>query len=271
MSTSQKRAKELARAKQERRTARQAAAAAQKRRRQRIGVLAVVAALVLGTAGFAVASWRSGEEDPIADAPDPADAAEGVGEPVEYCAPAGEMQDEPKSYAEPGDGGLGGAAAATFQLSTNCGGIVIAADAAAAPETVNAMAFLANDEYFNNTLCHRVTTEGIYVLQCGDPTASGTGGPGFTLPDENLPADELLNYPAGTVAMANSGPNTAGSQFFIVYRDTSLPSSYTIWGSVESGLDIVAEIAAAGTTDGSTDGAPLQSVMIQQASAEPVA
>jgi peptidyl-prolyl cis-trans isomerase B (cyclophilin B) len=133
------------------------------------------------------------------------------------------------------------------------------------------MAFLANDEYFNNTLCHRVTTDGIYVLQCGDPTASGTGGPGFTLPDENLPADALLNYPAGTVAMANSGPNTAGSQFFIVYRDTSLPSSYTVWGGVESGLDIVAEVAAAGTTDGSTDGAPLQSVMIQQASAEPVA
>ncbi len=89
--------------------------------------------------------------------------------------------------------------------------------------------------------------------------------------DENLPEDALSNYPAGTVAMANSGPGTAGSQFFIVYRTTTLPASYTVWGTVETGLDIVAEVAAAGTIDGSTDGAPLQSVMIQQATAEPVA
>ena len=265
MSTSQKRAKELARAKQERRMARQAAATAKQQRRKRIMVLAVVAALLLGTAGFAVAAWQSGEEDPIAA------GADVVGEPVEYCAPAGEQQDEPKTYAEPGDGGLGDATAAEFRMATNCGEIVIAADAAAAPQTVNAMAFLANDEYFNNTLCHRVTTENIFVLQCGDPTASGSGGPGFALPDENLPEDALSNYPAGTVAMANSGPGTAGSQFFIVYRTTTLPASYTIWGTVETCLDIVAEVAAAGTTDGSTDGAPLQAVMIQQATAEPVA
>jgi peptidyl-prolyl cis-trans isomerase B (cyclophilin B) len=265
VATSQKRAKELARAKQERRVARQASAAAKKKRRQRFGVLAVVGALLLGTAGFAVAAWQSGEEDPVAAGDDV------VAEPVEYCERPGEMQDEPKTYAEPGDGGLGDAAAATFTLVTNCGEIVIAADAAAAPQNVNAMAFLANDEYFNNTLCHRVTTEGIFVLQCGDPTASGSGGPGFSLPDENLPSDELSNYPAGTVAMANSGPDTAGSQFFIVYRTTTLPASYTIWGTVESGLDIVAEVAAAGTTDGSTDGPPMQAVMIQQATAEPVA
>jgi peptidyl-prolyl cis-trans isomerase B (cyclophilin B) len=264
VATSQKRAKELARAKQERRMARQAAAETKQRRRKRVMVLAIVGALLLGTAGLAVANWQSGEEDPLA-------GVDVVGEPVEYCSPAGEQQDEPKTYAEPGDGGLGDATVAEFRMTTNCGEIVIAADAAAAPQTVNAMAFLANDEYFNNTLCHRVTTENIYVLQCGDPTASGSGGPGFALPDENLPDATLENYPAGTVAMANSGPDTAGSQFFIVYRTTALPASYTIWGTVEAGLDIVAEVAAAGTVDGSTDGAPLQSVMIQQATAEPVA
>lgn len=264
MATSQKRAKELARAKQERRMARQTAAAAKQRRRRRVGVLAIVGAVLLGTAGLAVANWQSGEEDPLA-------GADVVGEPVEYCTQAGEQQDEPKTYSEPGDGGLGGATAAEFRMTTNCGEIVIAADAAAAPQTVDAMAFLTNDEYFNNTLCHRVTTENIYVLQCGDPTATGSGGPGFTLPDENLPEEGLSNYPAGTVAMANSGPDTAGSQFFIVYRTTTLPASYTVWGTVEAGLDIVAEVAAAGTVDGSTDGAPLQSVMIQQATAEPVA
>jgi peptidyl-prolyl cis-trans isomerase B (cyclophilin B) len=225
-------------------------------------VIAVVAVVLFGTVGYLVLSGDGDGEEPIA-------ADEPGTQPVASCQAAGELQDEPKSYDAPGDSGLGDAAAATFTLETNCGEIVISADAAAAPETVNAMAFLANDQYFDNTLCHRVTTGGLFVLQCGDPTASGSGGPGFTVPDENLPVNQVLNYPAGTVAMANSGPGTSGSQFFIVYQDTTLPSSYTVWGTVTSGLDIVKDVAAAGTTDGSTDGAPLQAVMIQRASAQP--
>ena len=116
----------------------------------------------------------------------------------------------------------------TFTFTTNCGNIVIKADGKSAPITVTALSALANGGFFDQTLCHRLTTENIYVLQCGDPTATGLGGPNFTYRDENLPTPVENNYPAGVVAMANSGQNTNGSQFFIVYADTSLPPSYTI-------------------------------------------
>ena len=153
----------------------------------------------------------------------------------------------------------------TLTLSTNCGDIEIAADAKNAPATVSAIGFLANAKYFDNTLCHRLTTSGIFVLQCGDPTASGSGGPGFTFPDENLPDASGVNYPKGTVAMANSGPNTNGSQFFLVYADTILGPNYTIWGEITKGLDILENIAAAGTSDGGPDGAPKNPVEIRSA------
>ena len=153
----------------------------------------------------------------------------------------------------------------TLTLVTNCGDIEISADAKSAPATVSAIGFLANAKYFDNTLCHRLTTSGIFVLQCGDPTASGSGGPGFTFPDENLPVVSGVNYPKGTVAMANSGPNTNGSQFFLVYADTVLGPNYTIWGEITKGLEILEYIAAAGTSDGGPDGAPKNPVEIRSA------
>jgi peptidyl-prolyl cis-trans isomerase B (cyclophilin B) len=115
-----------------------------------------------------------------------------------------------------------------FTLVTNCGNIEISAVGAKAPFTMTSIAALAKGGFYNNTLCHRLTTQGLFVLQCGDPTATGGGGPEFTYPDENLPANKKNNYPAGTVAMANSGPNTNGSQFFLVYANTTLAPSYTI-------------------------------------------
>ncbi len=154
------------------------------------------------------------------------------------------------------------ATAGTIILTTNRGDVTITTDPDA-PKTVAAMTNLAQSGYFDNTVCHRLVTSGIYVLQCGDPTGTGTGGPGYTLPDENLPAASRGNYPAGTVAMANSGPNTAGSQFFLVYQDTTLPPGYTIWGEVTSGLDVVRRIAAAGTADGAPDGAPKKPITIE--------
>ena len=102
----------------------------------------------------------------------------------------------------------------TITLQTNCGDIVIQTFAKQAPVTITVMSALANGGFFNRTLCHRLTTEGIFVLQCGDPTATGTGGPNFRYRDENLPTAGTANYPEGVVAMANSGPNTNGSQFF---------------------------------------------------------
>jgi peptidyl-prolyl cis-trans isomerase B (cyclophilin B) len=152
---------------------------------------------------------------------------------------------------------------ASITFTTNQGEIVIETTPSLAPLTVNAIAALAQKNYFDNTICHRLTTEGIFVLQCGDPTGTGTGGPGFNIPDENLPQPTENNYPAGTVAMANAGPGTSGSQFFLVYQDTTLGPDYTIWGSVTSGLDILQTIASAGVVDGGTDGAPLTGVTIE--------
>ena len=152
----------------------------------------------------------------------------------------------------------------TFTFVTNCGNIVVTTVGAKAPITLTQLSTLARGGYFNNSLCHRLTTQGLYVLQCGDPTATGGGGPNFTYRDENLPAEGLNNYPAGTVAMANSGPGTNGSQFFLVFADTTLGANYTIWGTVTQGLDIVKAIAKAGVRGGGADGAPSQQIEIKR-------
>ena len=152
----------------------------------------------------------------------------------------------------------------TFTFATNCGNIVVTTVGAKAPITITQLATLARGGYFNNSLCHRLTTKGLYVLQCGDPTATGSGGPNFTFRDENLPAEGLNNYPAGTVAMANSGPGKNGSQFFLVFADTTLGANYTIWGTITQGLDIVKAIARAGVKGGGADGTPNQPIAINR-------
>ncbi|MEV0358582.1 peptidylprolyl isomerase [Nocardia sp. NPDC050697] len=151
------------------------------------------------------------------------------------------------------------AATYTATLNTTCGPLTLELDGAAAPRTVNSFAFLAGQRYFDHTACHRITTDGIFVLQCGDPTASGTGGPGYRFPDENLAG---AVYPAGTVAMANAGPGTNGSQFFLVYRDSQLPPNYTPFGRVTAGLELLNGIAAAGVLGGGGDGAPAVPVVL---------
>jgi len=174
-------------------------------------------------------------------------------EPTTEAAPAVELP----------NAGITESNKASITFITNQGEIVIETTPSLAPLTVNAIAALAQKNYFDNTICHRLTTEGIFVLQCGDPTGTGTGGPGFNIPDENLPQPTGNNYPAGTVAMANAGPGTSGSQFFLVYQDTTLGPDYTIWGSITSGLDILQTIASAGVVDGGADGAPLTGVTIE--------
>ncbi|MEP6462902.1 MAG: peptidylprolyl isomerase [Frankiaceae bacterium] len=151
----------------------------------------------------------------------------------------------------------------TARIVTNCGTITVAMDAGTTPSTVNSFAFLASKHYLDGSRCHRLTTAGIFVLQCGDPTGTGRGDPGYSIPDENL---AHARYPAGTVAMANTGaPGTGGSQFFLVYRDTDLPPQYTPFGRITGGLDVLRRIAAAGTDDrnGSGDGAPRAAVGIR--------
>jgi len=133
-------------------------------------------------------------------------------------------------------------------------------DGAAAPQAVSSEISLAQSGFYTGTSCHRLTTEGIWVLQCGDPSGDGTGGPGYSYgPVENVPSDGV--YPAGTIAMARAASQySQGSQFFIVYEDTTLPGDtggYTVIGKVTSGLDALrAGVIDAGTSDGAGDGAP---------------
>ena len=151
-------------------------------------------------------------------------------------------------------------------IATNAGDIKATLDADATPCTVNSFVSLADQHYFDNTTCHRLTTQGIYVLQCGDPTGKGSGGPGYSFDDE-LSGKET--YGPGTLAMANAGPNTNGSQFFIVYGDSPLPPSYTVFGQIDAaGLKVVKAIADKGTADGGPDGAPKDKVEIQSVTAE---
>ncbi|WP_329370364.1 peptidylprolyl isomerase [Streptomyces sp. NBC_01483] len=156
----------------------------------------------------------------------------------------------------------------TMKLATTCDDIDVALKTAAAPHTVNSFDFLAGKGFFDHTKCHRLTTNGIYVLQCGDPKGTGSGGPGYTIPDENLKDTTLKGgiYPAGTIAMANTGQkHTGGSQFFLVYQDSQLPASYTPFGTIsKSGLTVLKKIAAAGESTGQGDGAPNATVVINK-------
>jgi len=151
-------------------------------------------------------------------------------------------------------------------IKTNAGDIKATLDADTTPCTVNSFVSLADQGYFDSTTCHRLTTQGIYVLQCGDPTGSGAGGPGYSFEDE-LSGKET--YGPGTLAMANAGPDTNGSQFFIVYGDSPLDPNYTVFGQIDdAGLQVVKAIADKGTADGGPDGAPKEQVEIESVTAE---
>ncbi|MFH8729277.1 peptidylprolyl isomerase [Streptomyces termitum] len=163
-------------------------------------------------------------------------------------------------------------AAYAMVLKTNEGDVTVAMDAKKTPRTVNSFKSLADKGYFDGTKCHRLTTSGIFVLQCGDPEGTGTGGPGYTIPDENLDglgkpaADGSVTYKAGTVAMANTGqPGTGGSQFFLVYKDSKLPPQYTPFGTMDAaGLAAVQKVGAAGVAGGQGDGAPKKPVTLEK-------
>ena len=153
----------------------------------------------------------------------------------------------------------------TITLETNCGDIEITTLASKAPVTVAHMAKLARNGFFDESICHRLINRGAFVLQCGDPTATGKGGPKFVFQDENLPIGAKGNYPEGTVAMWNKGPGTNGSQFFLVYADTTLiKANYTIWGTITEGLEIVKAIAKMGVQGGGLEGAPSQMISIEK-------
>ncbi|BBY42940.1 peptidylprolyl isomerase [Mycolicibacterium celeriflavum] len=159
-------------------------------------------------------------------------------------------------------------------MTTNRGNIGLQLDNAKAPCTVNNFASLAQQGFFDDTPCHRLTTsEALGVLQCGDPSGTGTGGPGYQFPNE-YPTNQFrlsdpamrtpIRYPRGTLAMANAGVGTNGSQFFLVYQDSLLPPTYTAFGTIDAtGLATVDAIAEEGVADGSEDGEPAADVSIE--------
>lgn len=286
--SSNRRQRELARAKYERQQARRSRAAHRRRVQQRIVAAAVVVVLVGAGATWFVLGRSTDSPTDAAEAqaaasalasaigaspmatestanPSASPASTAVSPSGLACAsPAPTRANDLSWPSAPPVGPVDGLSGA-ITLATNCGTIVIETLPDLAPATVASEVFLTENGFYDATTCHRLTTEGIFVLQCGDPTGTGSGGPGYTVPDENLPAGEGVNYPAGTVAMANAGPNTSGSQFFIVYADTTLPPGYSIWGRVVSGLDVISGVASAGVAGGGPDGQPAQPITIETA------
>ena len=234
--------------------ARQEVHVRKQRRRTRDNVIAVVAlvvALTLATAAqlFVFSGGPGAPEAEPTPTPTP-------------TAPAGENQGDVPSADIAEDRTW------TGTLTLNDIPLAVELDGAAAPQAVSSEISLIQSGFYDGTTCHRLTRDSIWVLQCGDPSGDGTGGPGYSYgPVENAPADSL--YPAGTIAMARQSQNaySHGSQFFIVYEDTTLPpdesGGYTVIGHVTSGLDqLKTGITDAGTADGGTDGAPAVPVTI---------
>lgn len=138
-------------------------------------------------------------------------------------------------------------------LSSTAGDIPITLDRSLAPCAVNSFTSLVKQDYYTDTACHRLGTQGLQMLQCGDPTGKGSGTPGYTFGDETY---KQLKYGRGVLAMANSGPDTNGSQFFMVYGEAPLPPDYTVFGTIsDQGLKVIDKVAKAGH-DGSLDPSP---------------
>ena len=256
MSSSNRRERELARAKRDRQLAR---ATAQQTKSRYTWAIAAASAFVLLIGFLLFKDSILGEKD------DPTATANPTRSGLR-CSEPGALQETPQKWDKQPFTQVKNAYASgnpTWTVTTNCGRIQVELFGDKAPITVQNIEFLSNKSYFNSTPCHRLTTAGLYVLQCGDPTGLGTGGPGYTIADENFPKAGANNYPAGTLAMANTGqPNSGGSQFFIVYKDTELSPAYTIFGKVTEGLDIVEAIAEAGVAGGGPDGRPAQPTSI---------
>ena len=175
-----------------------------------------------------------------------------------------EMRDvgTPPTSGEPRNG------TQVMTMTTGLGVIKVEVDTAHAPCAAASFTYLAGKKFFDNSKCHRMVTTSIYVLQCGDPSATGRGGPTYRFNEENLPTNKRPAYPEGVVALAKTQqPGTSGSQFFIVYKDSDLPADYTILGHITEGLDIIKKVADAGVvpdpeSQNPGDGAPKTEVKI---------
>ena len=248
-----------------------------------LGLIGGVSAALLsgGTSAASPKSTAKATASPSASASASATtSAAAVTEPAQHCsyasASAGSVVKSSLPTASPDY-----KAAYTASINTNLGPIKIDLANSKATCTVNSFVHLASDNFWNNSQCHRMSnSDGLFMLQCGDPTAKasdklscssttlGTGGPGYEFASENLPtagSSGSAVYKAGTIAMANSGGATNGSQFFLVFKNTTLGPDYTPFGTITSGLDILQNVAKAGTSctfAGAGGGVPKDKVVI---------
>jgi peptidyl-prolyl cis-trans isomerase B (cyclophilin B) len=255
------RERQLARQRAARRAARLAEQA--RRRRQRLSIAGSVLAVVLLAGGIWVLVGVSPKDtkspSAASSAPGSAASAAPIG-PCGYTSGGSAGQAARPASLPPVEPDRTGVYKAT--LVTNRGTVKFDLLTSKAPCAVSSFRTLASSGFFNDTPCHRLVVQPSFgVLQCGDPSGTGSGGPGYSFKDENLAG---ATYPKGTVAMANSGPNTNGSQFFLVFADTKLSPNYTPFGKITSGLDVLQKVAAGGVDGTGGDGAPKTAVQLQK-------
>jgi peptidyl-prolyl cis-trans isomerase B (cyclophilin B) len=234
----------------------------------RAAVIAVVAVAAVVVVTLVIVQMLGGDEPAtVASAPETSRAVETP--PPGECVDPPALPADPKKFDQVPDQALAEDSVWKATVTTNCGDIVMELDGTEAPQTVASFLFLAQEGYWNDSPCHRLVTEGIFVLQCGDPTGTGSGGPGYGYGVENAPED--YQYPRGTLAMARTqDPESNGGQFFIVYDDTELPdpTGYSIFGKVTEGMDIVDRIAEGGIGGTLGPEAPNQPISILGISVE---
>jgi peptidyl-prolyl cis-trans isomerase B (cyclophilin B) len=243
-----------ARARLEKEMAERAAAARKRRQRQAVIGSAIAVVVIAGAAVWLVTAMK---DDNKKKSPSASSSAAAVPAGSVACTwtpdsgGGGKVKDVGTPPATAVKSGT-----ATLTMDTNLGKIVATLDKAKVPCTTASFEYLSSKKFWDNTKCHRLVNEkNFQVLQCGDPFATGKGyretdgqgGPSYTMAEENLPTDTNNPYPAGSIAMANTGqPGSTGSQFFICTANTQLPASYTLLGTITSGLDIAQKVVKAG-------------------------
>jgi peptidyl-prolyl cis-trans isomerase B (cyclophilin B) len=247
-----KQRRDNARRRLERQIQRRQEAAAARRRRNLITAAAFGVVLVVGAVFLLVTQLGGNDNSTPAAAPSPSASASASTAAAKGDCTYTKGTAATKNAGQPANGKVATTGTITVDVATTQGTMTFALDRAKAPCTVNSFTYLAGKKYFDNTPCHRLTTGANFgVLQCGDPGGTGSGGPGYSFADEVTPD---LKYTKGVLAMANSGANTNGSQFFIVYKNTQLDPNYTVFGTVTKGIDVVEKVAKGGAPN--NDGKP---------------
>ncbi len=260
---------------------RQLARRAERAKRRRIWGVSVTVVVVVAAVGLVywLVNLGPGDSEAATNPTDTPPAEKTTDGPCAYKENPAEQSDKnpglPEDPAETPSTGT-----VSVMLKTNQGDIPVTLDRAKAPCTVQSIEHLVKSNFYDGITCHRLTgSEGLKVLQCGDPLGTGAGGPGYTVPDElptdlkQAPAGEgTVIYPRGALAMANAGPDTGGSPFVLVYGDSTLKPDYTVFGSVDApGLATLDKIAKGGITPGQNgpeDGTPKKPVTIETATVQ---